>query len=165
MALDDCALAPKLDPVRERFAREYHATGNASEALRRANPKAKQWKDNSVNVEASRMLSEPKVSLRLEELQEQAAKRHGTTIDSLTAELEKARETAMDTGQVSAAVSAIMGKAKLHGLLVEKIHGVHNVKRIADDYTDDELLEIIRGGTTSSAEDGCKTGAALMKPH
>ena len=77
------------------------------------------------------------------ELQEQAAKRHGTTIDSLTAELEKARETEMDTGQVSAAVSAIMGKAKLHGLLVEKIHGVHNVKRIADDYTDDELLEII----------------------
>ena len=99
------------------------------------------------------------------ELQEQAAKRHGTTIDSLTAELEKARETEMDTGQVSAAVSAIMGKAKLHGLLVERIPGVHNVKRIADDYTDDELLEIIHGGTTSSAEDGCKTGAALIKPH
>ncbi len=26
MALDDCALAPKLDPVRERFVQEYHAT-------------------------------------------------------------------------------------------------------------------------------------------
>ena len=45
------------------------------------------------------------------------AERHGTTIDSLTEELEKARETAMDTGQVSAAVSAIMGKARLHGLI------------------------------------------------
>jgi hypothetical protein len=32
MTIDDCALAPKLDPVRERFAQEYHATGNASEA-------------------------------------------------------------------------------------------------------------------------------------
>ena len=67
------------------------------------------------------MLSEAKVQQRLEELQEQAAKRHGTTIDSLTEELEKARETAMDTGQVSAAVSAIMGKAKLHGLVKDKV--------------------------------------------
>jgi phage terminase small subunit len=41
MALDDCVLAPRLDPVRERFAQEYHATGNASEAYRRANPKAR----------------------------------------------------------------------------------------------------------------------------
>ena len=56
-------------------------------------------------------------STRLEELQAAAAERHGTTIDSLTEELEKARETAMDTGQVSAAVSAIMGKARLHGLI------------------------------------------------
>jgi phage terminase small subunit len=67
------------------------------------------------------VLAEAKVRLRLEELQEQAAKRHGTTIDSLTEELEKARETAMDTGQVSAAVSAIMGKAKLHGLVKDMI--------------------------------------------
>jgi hypothetical protein len=39
MATDTQDLA--LDPVRERFAQEYHATGNASEALRRANPKAR----------------------------------------------------------------------------------------------------------------------------
>ena len=101
MALDDCALAPKLDPVRERFAQEYHATGNASEAFRRANPKAKKWKQHSLHVEASKVLSEPEVSLRLEQLQAEAAKRHGTTIDSLTAELETARDGAMSTGQFS----------------------------------------------------------------
>jgi phage terminase small subunit len=43
MTLDDCALAPRLDPVRERFVQEYHATGNASEAYRRSNPKALKW--------------------------------------------------------------------------------------------------------------------------
>ena len=121
MALDDCALAPKLDPMRERFAREYHATGNASEALRRANPKAKKWKQHSLHVEASKVLSEPEVSLRLEQLQAEAAKRHGTTIDSLTSELEAARDGAMSTGQFSAAVSAIGLKAKLHGLIKDKV--------------------------------------------
>jgi phage terminase small subunit len=117
MALDDCALAPKLDPVRERFVQEYHATGNASEALRRAKPYAAKWKAETVHKRASEMLLTGEVQGRLEQLQAAAAERHGTTIDSLTAELEKARETAMDTGQVSAAVSAIMGKARLHGLI------------------------------------------------
>jgi phage terminase small subunit len=67
------------------------------------------------------MLSEPKVSLRLEELQAEAANRHGTTIDSLTSELQAAREMAMNSGQPSAAVSATMGKAKLHGLVKDKV--------------------------------------------
>jgi hypothetical protein len=101
------------------------------------------------------------VSPRIEALQTAHAERHNITVDSLSAELEEARVAALSTGQISAAVSAIMGKAKLHGLLVEKVNARLNVKRHADDYTDDELLEIIRGGTTSSAEDGCKTGAAL----
>ena len=117
MALDGCAPTATLDPVRERFVQEYHATGNASEAYRRANPKAKKWKDATLHPAASKMLAEHKVRTRLEELQAAAAERHGTTIDSLTEELEKARETAMDTGQVSAAVAAIMGKARLHGLI------------------------------------------------
>jgi phage terminase small subunit len=121
MALDDCALAPKLDPVRGRFAQEYHATGNASEAFRRARPHAAKWKENSVNSRACQMLSEAKVQQRLEELQADAAKRHGTTIDSLTSELEAARDGAMGTGQFSAAVSAIGLKAKLHGLIKDKV--------------------------------------------
>jgi hypothetical protein len=55
MALDDCALTA-LDPVRERFAQEYHSTGNASEALRRAKPYAAKWKAETVHKRASEML-------------------------------------------------------------------------------------------------------------
>ena len=66
MALDDCALAPKLDPVRERFAHEYHATGNASEACRRANPSSAKWTPNTLHVKACKMLAEDKVRIRLE---------------------------------------------------------------------------------------------------
>jgi phage terminase small subunit len=66
---------------------------------------------------ASEWVRDAEVQLRLETLQAEAAKRHGTTIDSLTSELEAARDGAMGTGQFSAAVSATMGKARLHGLM------------------------------------------------
>ena len=68
-------------------------------------------------------------------------------MDNLTTELEAARESAMSTGQISAAVSAIMGKAKLHGLIVDK----QEQKRIAgsgdiDSIPTEELEAIVRGG-------------------
>lgn len=109
-----------LDPVRETFVQEFHATGNASEAFRRAKPAARNWKDTTVHPRASKMLAEDKVQARLHELQAEAREKHGVTIESLTAELEEARTIAKAEKQASAAVSATMGKAKLHGLVVDK---------------------------------------------
>lgn len=109
-----------LDPVREAFVQEYHATGNASEALRKAKPHSRKWKDNAVHVKASQMLAEDKVQLRLHELQAEAREKHGVTIESLTAELEEARTFAKSVGQSGPMVTAVMGKAKLHGLIVDK---------------------------------------------
>jgi len=105
-------------------------------------PRRASGKKTALNVEASRMLAEPKVSLRLEELQAEAAVKHGTTIDSLTRELEAARDGAMSTGQFSAAVSATMGNAKLHGLLVERVRS--NVTNDLCLLTDAELAAKIR---------------------
>jgi hypothetical protein len=42
------------------------------------------------------------------------------TVGQLTDQLEKARQVAMDARNAAAAVQAIMGKAKLHGLLVDR---------------------------------------------
>lgn len=109
-----------LDPQREKFVREYHATGNASEAFRRANPKAKKWKDNSVHVRASQWLSDAKVQLRLRTLQAAACEKHEISIESLTKELDEDRKGAREAGQYSAAITAVMGKAKLHGLIVDR---------------------------------------------
>jgi len=53
-------------------------------------------------------------------LQAEHRERHKVTVDGLTWELEKARILAMDAGDAVAAVQAIMGKAKLHGLLVDR---------------------------------------------
>lgn len=70
---------------------------------------------------AARLIGNDRIADRVAELQELAAKRTLVTIDRLTDELEDARQHAMkDEKGASAAVSAIMGKAKLHGLDVNK---------------------------------------------
>lgn len=152
MALDDCALAPKLDPVRERFVQEYHATGNASEAYRRANPKSAKWTPNALNVKASRVLSEAKVQLRLEELQAEAAARHNVTVDSITEMLKEDREKAHAAGQIGAAVSASMGLAKLHGLIVDRAEVKRTDSGDVSSITTDELEAIVRAGRAGAAE-------------
>ena len=111
----------KLTPKQEAFAQAYIETGNASEAYRRAYSAGK-MKPETIAVEASKLLSSHKVSIRVIELQDQALKRHEVTVDSLIRELEEARVMA-STGerpQASAMVAATMGKAKILGFIVEK---------------------------------------------
>jgi phage terminase small subunit len=109
-----------LDPVREKFVQEYHQHGNASEALRQAKPHAKKWKSEVVNSKASTMLAEGKVQERLSELQRMSAERHDITIETITNMLKEDRDLARQNAQSSAAVSAVMGLAKVHGLIVDK---------------------------------------------
>lgn len=109
-----------LTPKQEAFALAYVETGNASEAYRRSYDVGADTKPETVWSEASRVLSDPKVSSRVKELQEEARELALVSIGTLTQELEDARVKAMDEGKgASAAVSAIMGKAKLHRLLDE----------------------------------------------
>lgn len=111
----------KLTLKQEAFAQAYIETGNASEAYRRAYSTG-QMKPESIVVEASKLLSSPKVSIRVLELQDQALKRHEVTVDSLIRELEEARIAASTTErpQASAMVAATMGKAKILGFIVDK---------------------------------------------
>lgn len=101
----------------EKFCRVFVETGNASEAYRQAY-KSDRKTANSVAVDASRLLDNPNVNLRISMLREGHAKRHNVTVDSLVAELEEIKQIALaaETPQTSAAVSAVMGKAKLTGL-------------------------------------------------
>ena len=108
-----------MTPKQEAFALAYIETGNASEAYRQAyNVNGKS--DNAVHVAASRLLDNAKVSLRVKELQTAHRERHDVTVDSLTKELEDARDLATENKQPAAVVSAVMGKAKIHGLLTDR---------------------------------------------
>ena len=99
----------------EKFCQFYIETGNASEAYRRAFPD-NTMKDNSLHVEASRLLNSPMVSLRVSELRGEHKERHNMTVDDLIKELEEARQAGLEFESASAMVAATMGKAKLLGL-------------------------------------------------
>lgn len=114
--------AVSLTPKQEAFAQAYVETGNASEAYRRAYDASK-FKSESVNVNASKLLSDAKISQRVAELKAETVERHKITVDDLIAELDEARIAALTAAkpQSAAAVSATLGKAKLLGLLVDRL--------------------------------------------
>ena len=113
-------MTDKPTPKQEAFAMAYIESGNASMAYKAVYNVNGNTSDNTISVEASKLRNNPKITLRILELQELAQERHSITVDSLTDELENARQTACEAGQASAMVAATMGKAKLHGLLTDK---------------------------------------------
>lgn len=120
----------------ERFAQGVAKGLSATEAYSKAG-----YKDHQPS--ASRLLSNVMVQSRVAELQEKAAIQVGVTLESLTEELEQARLLAMaDEKGASAAVAASMGKAKLHGFLVERSENVNHNYEISDKpLTEDEWAE------------------------
>ena len=117
----------------ERFAQGLAKGLSADEAYREAG-----YKPNRGN--AIRLKANENVLKRLSELQEQNARKTAVTVQSLTEELEEARGLALSEKQSSAAVSATMGKAKLHGFAVEKRHHSGTVALVT--ITPDQLKEL-----------------------
>jgi phage terminase small subunit len=95
------------------------------------------------DANASRLSNNPKVRHRLAELQGEIAAETTVTVKGLLNELEDARKKATDLKQLSAAIKAIEGKAKLSGLLVDKkqVEVTGSVAFNKDDITDEEIVE------------------------
>jgi len=109
-------MADALTPKQEAFALAYVETGNAAEAYRRAYDVKAATQHSTIYVAASRLLSDPKISLRVTELQDQAASMSLYTVKAAFEEYEEARKLAKEVGNPSAAVAAVTGKVKLFGL-------------------------------------------------
>jgi phage terminase small subunit len=108
-----------LTPKRESFINKYIKCSNASEAYRHAY-NCKNMKAETIWSNASVLLKNNKVAARLIELQAISAKRNAVSVDSLTKELEEARVMATDQEAAQAMIAATMGKAKLHGIGLER---------------------------------------------
>ena len=123
--------------------------GNKSAAYRTAFD-AENMADKTIWEEASRIFKKPKVAARVIELMEGHQERHNVTVDSLTKELDEARSLAQSVEQPAAMTGAIMGKAKLHGLITDnkKISGALGVADLSNK-TDEELAAIVSGKTTA----------------
>jgi len=112
-------MANALTPKQEKFCQVYIETSNASEAYRQSYNTINA-KPETIWNEAYKLMESPDVAARIEELKQMHLQRHIVTVDSITAELEEARQLAISIEAPAPAVSASMGKAKLHGLITEK---------------------------------------------
>lgn len=108
-----------LTQKQEAFCLAYIETGNASEAYRLAGYSTNAAQ-KTIHEASCRLMADSKVAARVAELRAVAVERALVSVLSITEELEEARALALQEGQPSAAVSASMGKAKLHGLLTDK---------------------------------------------
>ncbi len=111
---------PDLTPKQEAFCLAYIESGNASEAYRQAYD-AEKMKPETINRKAKELLDNGKIAARVVQIQAGHQERHDVTVGSLTKELEADRKLARSNDQASAAIAATMGKAKLHGLLKDKV--------------------------------------------
>lgn len=76
----------KLTVKQEKFCHAYIETGNASEAYRQAYD-CKKMSQNAICVQASRMLDNPKIALRIDDLRAGIQNRHQVTVDRIIDEL------------------------------------------------------------------------------
>ena len=108
------AMGPLRNPRHERFVQGLFEGLPASRAFEQAGYVA-----NDGN--AIRLKGNERVQARLSELQAEAAKSAEVTVASLLGELEDARVRATSLNQLGAVVKSISEKAKISGLLVQKI--------------------------------------------
>ncbi len=97
------------------FVHHYLATGNASEAYRRAYD-ASGMQPKSVHVEASRLLDNPNVALSVAELQRGADVAAGLSLEYVLANLGQNAEDARADGHYAASNRALELLAKYLGL-------------------------------------------------
>lgn len=109
-----------LTQKQENFCAEYVKCGNAAKAYRSAY-KCEKMKPETVWVNASRLMSDTKVSLRIEELRDAAAKEAQVTLKGHLEDLRRLRDMAVDEGQFSAAITAEISRGKAVGLYTDKV--------------------------------------------
>jgi phage terminase small subunit len=103
-----------------RFCEAFIELGGATAAYRVAFNTQK-MKAETIHQRAYELLRRSKIGAMVEKLREEHAKKHEITVDSLCAELDEMLAIARAEKQASAGIAAILGKAKICGLLVEKV--------------------------------------------
>jgi phage terminase small subunit len=106
-------MAPLRNTRHERFAQELATGKSADEAYRSAGYKPDR-------AHASRLAANGNIRGRVTELQHVAAAEVEITLESLIKEAAAIQELATKAGQYSAAISALIAKAKLAGRWIER---------------------------------------------
>jgi phage terminase small subunit len=133
-----------LTPKQEAFCLAYVGGMNASDSYRKCYD-ASRMTSKSVNEKACELLASVKVASRVEALREAMATRALVTMESLTKEIEEAYEIAKETRCASVMIQASIAKAKLHGMVTEKVETRTNfvVEAPAQDETTEDWLKAV----------------------
>jgi hypothetical protein len=83
--------------------------------------------DRMCEIEAVKLLKNPTVALFIKEMQLEASKRSFITVESIRCEYDEVRDLAIRDGQYGVALQATTNKAKLFGLLDDKVKHEMNV--------------------------------------
>jgi hypothetical protein len=112
---------PNLKAAHERFVQEYVANGrNGQEAYMAAFPNSGK---SAARRSAYRLLTNTRVKSRIAEMQRKSAERSQVTLDNLIKEAADIQRAAMDANSYAAAISALIARARLCGLWVERTQG------------------------------------------
>jgi hypothetical protein len=132
-------MAILTNPRHELFAQELAKGKSASEAYKLAGYRP-------CRQNAARLTTNDDIRARLDEIQTAAAKKSEVTVQSLLAELEEARRKATDLDQLSVAVRAIEAKAKVSGLLTQKIEITDPTREFDNAETPEEIAAVLARG-------------------
>ena len=97
-----------LTPRQERFCQKFVYYLNAAKAARNAG-----YAPRTANREGYRLLQDPRVARRIQEIQWALAEQHGRDTDTLVGKLEMVYRRAMEDGRYHAAARAVALQAEL----------------------------------------------------
>ena len=120
-----------LNPKQAAFVREYQKDRNATQAAIRAG-----YSEKTARSQGQRLLTYVDIAEAIDAAAAQHAERCDITVDSLTKELEADRGLARTSKQASAAITATMSIAKLHGLDIERSEVNLEVSKIVIEIVD-----------------------------
>ena len=132
----------KLTINQEKFAKAYVLTGNASAAYRLSYPKSLKWKEEVVHQAASRMRNNNKVSARIKELQDEVKEKFDISAERLL--LEQSGIALFDFRKLFDGDGRLINPVDMPEDVAAVVSSVKvsRVKRLPDDPTDDEIVEI-----------------------
>lgn len=114
-----------LTPKREKFAQCVASGMDQSAAYRQAFNVRAGSKPSSINVNASKMMSDAKVRQRVEELRAPIAEAAQITLESHLADLKALRNMAAKKGQFAAAIAAEVARGKHAGVAAAERRELH----------------------------------------
>jgi len=143
------------------FVREYLIDRNATQAAIRAG-----YSEKTAYSHGQRLLKHVEVSAAIEDGAKEHAERCAVTVDSLTKELNDALKVAETKENAAAMVSAIMAKAELHGLKVQRREDVTKQPSLEDEIKRaNELADRLGLPRIPAGVGGAPSIAGAGKPH